>query len=625
MKFKLTCEQKLAARTTAARVAVIAGPGTGKTSVIEQRVFHLLKKGVQAKRIVVLAFSKSVAAELGIRFALAKSAPVHASTIHSFALHLLSEGHRKFDPAGAKALLKRTLEEAPDFGIEYTELESILTYSANALVDVRQAIDRQFERWNPYAPNILSIADTYAAQKRSLGILDYNDLIVQATQVLAETDAAKYRLRYAHIVVDEFQDLSPAQRRLVEAIVAASRNCHIFVVGDPAQSIYQFRGVSGDWLAGTPKSWADAKVYRLTKNHRSTEELVKLSSAVEESFGLRRHLTSFKSTHGIRPKLKEFLTQKQEAMAIARKIQKLIELGKPPDQIAVLARHAYDLRGIRQAAQELGLPYEWTPPDGLLDHDHVVDVMAIVRIGSGVNCVASLTRALRLYPGVSSGQAREISRAVLECCSRKAMRRMLRQLSPKECRKFFLLRKCLREASLRDTPLSEKISRIAFLISPLMTKKYRRGWSAMAADFQDLSNFATGCTFKQLQMRLEVRELSSAPNAGKKRAVMFSTIHAAKGLEWDTVFVVGLNDGALPSRRAMGPEQQEEEQRIFFVAITRAKNRLYLTRSIRSFGQSTKLSRFLREKAVSNALDYLRYQPIRRVAPCRNRRKAISI
>lgn len=611
---KPTKEQRAAIQTEERRVAVIAGPGTGKTTVILERIRHLMKKNrVPGREIAVLTFGKRAAGE--IRARLLKRGinlpEVCVTTLHSFAYELLKGkvtiGKFKFGERGgpyeAKSLLRKLKDQYPHLQSTDVELFArLISYSRNSGQGISRSIERQYEILAHLEENILRLSAEYSVEKINEGIWDHDDLIFMATnQLKARLKTAK-RLKLLHIIVDEYQDVNVAQRKMLAALVhACHSSCSLFVVGDPAQTIFSFNGVDPQWRARFKADWTGSKDFPLTLNQRSTQRILNLAMAIEKPLNLNRVLKSSMKKSGLMPGLKEFPSQKQEAVGVIAKIGHLIASGTKPNQIAVLARHRYDLHAIQKEAAKQGIEVEFNSHDALVEQDHVQDVLAIFRLAKDKGNQEAFLRCMALAPGLGTSNIKGLWRQTRRSHSSRDFWTTILLHIPAGTEGIVALRKGIRTAADENTPLAKRLEEVCKLVRPLLLKKYRRSWIHMLNDFRVLAGLAGNSTLTILMQKLEVQTDSIASSNQVPEKTTFSTMHGAKGREWKIVFLIGLNNGTLPTKLAYSDEQKLEERRVLFVAITRAKRRLYITRF--KHGQRLRsISCFLTESAASVAL-----------------------
>ncbi len=619
-RFKLTSEQRRAARTQERYVALIAGPGTGKTRVIVERVRYLTNKlSVAPEAIVALAFGTKAAGELKSRLrANGTIAGVIPQTIHSFAYGLLYPALEPFEhrvePVKAYKLLGTVLEMNADLPIEPRHVRQIISFARNSGLGIEAAVEQRFGRYCAYIEKIMTIAALYARAKEREKVWDYDDLIEKATVHLRSLVKQGKFLPYEHVIVDEYHDVNVAQRNLINALVnavpALKRN--MFVVGDPAQTINSFAGVDPKWLSQFYADWNGVERLQLSLNHRSTQEILNLVVAVEKPLDLSRKLKSSKARRGVAPVLKEFLTQKHEAVGIINRIQSMVGKGHRPQDIAILARHGHEQNIVRRIAEDRGIPVLVSSHENLLDSEHVQDVLAVFQLHQNCQDRDAFMRCFMLFPGMRRLTAAKLIAKLSESHSTSQLLRKLARNKLSEFGHLAALVGCLRIVRAGDKTLTEKLDAVTTLLKPLIVKKYHRGWNTISNDFRRLKVLAEGLSFKQLQNELELQKATHRSEVDlNDSCIVLSTIHAAKGLEWKSVFVLGLNEGLIPSDKAMGKEQLEEERRILFVALSRAKKRLYMTRFLFAYGRQTSLSRFLRDKAVESSFKRI---PVKKAA-----------
>lgn len=617
-ELKLTARQNQVVKTKKRHVAVIAGPGTGKTRVITERVKHLAQQeGIEPHRILVVVYGRQAAQVIKERLVKAMVSGVKVSTLHAFAYNQLfgdrDESEITSDkPAEAKKLLGRLKDEVAEHTIPMKDLIQILSYASNSGKSVSSTIDDRYEHWSYLKVQIETLERKYTSEKVRLDFWDFNDLIIDATAHLRSLSARGQYLDLIHIIVDEYQDVNVAQRQMIAALMNAIRpkNRNLFVVGDPAQTINSYTGVDTDGFSQFMTNWPNAQQYKLTLNHRSTEQILRLASAIEKPLKLGRTLKSSRHKAGFKPILREFGTRKNEAEGIALKIKSLIKEGHRARDIAVLARTHYDLQLIHKEAEKLSIPVLTSSDDKWLDGEHVLDVLAVFALYDNCQDSDALFRCLRLYQGITQVSAEHLVKNFIGAQSASILIKLIAEHAPKGFKKFWTLQECLKIVGDDSVALDERIGQVVQRLKPLITKKYGRGWSTMLVDFKRLGVLAEeNRSYAELKTACEVVNSNVVDElCNAEDAVAMLTFHASKGSEWKIGFLAGLNDGSIPSNRAYGREQLLEERRIFFVGVTRVKQRLYMTRYRVDFGRKMSLSRFIRDKAVMTAIKRLPYR-----------------
>mgnify|MGYP001474732277 CR=1 FL=1 len=569
-------QQRAAVVAPRGPVCILAGAGTGKTRTITRRIAHLVTTGhVRGDQVLAVTFTSRAAGELrmrlaGLGVAEAGTGPVQARTFHSAALRnlsyfwprvygeepwqLLDGQFRAVAQAVRRVGLDPSTETIRDVLTEIGWAKSSLltpdTYAEHAL-----ALGRDLP---VPAPEVARAFRAYEDLKVSgpVRLLDFDDLLGHMSDLMEEVPAVaeEFRDRYRCFVVDEFQDVTPAQQRLLNAWLGTRDD--LTVVGDVNQTIYSFAGAEPDFLLGFADRYPGATVVRLESDYRSTPQVVDLANAVIGA-GAGRFRTAGLTLRGMRPPgprpvLVEHPDEDAEAAAVAGAVADLVHAGTDPGEIAVLYRVNAQSERIEAALDEVGIGYRLRGGEGFFDRPVVRRAMSAID---------------RLVDGTDEDRAR----AVAEITDPTEIVRVLRTaLEP-----LGLTAAEPSGAQARETWNS--LNSLMGLAEELATTVSRPGLLPVIAG---------------------IRERAAARHAPDERGVTLASLHAAKGLEWDAVFLIGVHEGSLPISHAVnsGPEAIEEERRLLYVGITRAREHLSLTwsRSRRAGGRATRRpSRFL--------------------------------
>ena len=514
-------EQRKVALATRGPVCVIAGAGTGKTRAITHRIAYASAIGVMdPQRVLAITFTARAAGEMRSRLRNLGFPGVNARTIHSAALkQLLYFWTSVFGGQSPELLTSKT--PFINSAVERAEIK-LPTNNREALRDIASEIE--WAKVNQIAPEDLlatartvrsrigidQIAKIYAAYeslKKQERVLDFEDLLLLTTAMIENEPQVRERIhdQYRYFTVDEYQDISPLQQRLIDAWLGTRKD--ICVVGDPAQTIYSFAGATPSFLLNFTKRFPEAEVIRLTTGYRSTPEIIFTANAILRSNQLGSELSPI-NEHGARPELTEFKTDGQEAVGITNQITELISTGIAPESIAVLARTNAQLNLFEKTFKEAGLPYQIRSNDRFFDRPEIREFIRDIRQAS-------------VIPDTEISWLEELRGIAQPYLSGAAM---------------------------------DGIGAIIHLAREL--------------DGDDRFQPKTLRNFLQ-----ELEDRAQQNNPPQMPVTTLATLHAAKGLEWERVFVVGVSDGYLPFPDA----PVDEELRLFYVGITRAKAHLHLS------------------------------------------------
>ena len=551
-------EQQEVARSTKGPVCVLAGAGTGKTRAVAHRIGYAVATGVvRPDRVLAVTFTTKAAGELRGRLRLLGSIAVpdagleqvQARTFHSAALRQLTH----FWPAtvggpppvvmDSKVGLLAEAARRLRLRLELAELRDAAAEiewakATQVRPDDYPAAAAKAERLVPLpADRIAGLYASYEELRRERNLVDFESVLELTAAILAghSPAAAAVRDRYRYFVVDEYQDVNPLQKLLLDQW-AGDRD-DICVVGDPRQTIYSFTGATPAYLAGFPHQYPGATVIRLVRNYRSTPQVVALANRVFATPG--QPLVAQRPA-GPAPHVTEYGDEPDEAANVARQAADLIAAGTPPGQIAVLVRTNAMTRGYEEALAAAGVRFQLRGTERFFDRAEVKQAVTLLRVAAR-----------------SVGPDEDPAAAV---------------------------RPVLTGLGLTGDP-------------PAGRGKARERWETLDALAQLAADFfasAPRATLGDLAAELAQRSVSGhEPETG---GVTLASLHAAKGLEWDVVFLPGLVDGIVPIVYATSPEAIDEERRLLYVGITRARDRLFLSWSLaRSPGnrRARKPSRFL--------------------------------
>ena len=517
-------EQRKVALATRGPVCVIAGAGTGKTRAITHRIAYAAAIGVMdPQRVMAITFTSRAAGEMRTRLRLLGYPGVNARTIHSAALKQLLY----FWPSVFGGQSPELLTSKTPFISASVERAGIKLPANNrdALRDI--ATEIEWAKVNQIAPedflatqrqvrsrvnieDIAKIYEAYESLKKQERTLDFEDLLLLTTAMIENEPQVREKIhdQYRYFTVDEYQDISPLQQRLIDAWLG-KRN-EICVVGDPAQTIYTFAGATPSYLLGFTNRFPEAEVIRLTTGYRSTPEILFTANALLRSNRLGQELAPI-NEHGNQPVLTEYKTDGQEAVGITNQITELISQGEKPENIAILARTNAQLLTIQKVFKEAELPYQVRSNDRFFDRPEIREFIRDIRQASvipnpDINWVEELRGLAQPYLTDATAVAIDGVGALIH---------LARELDSDD----------------RFTP-------------------------------KTLRNFLS-----------EIEDRAQQNNPPQMPVTTLATLHAAKGLEWERVFIIGVGEGYLPYPDAV----EDEELRLFYVGITRARAHLHLS------------------------------------------------
>ncbi|MCM0678193.1 ATP-dependent DNA helicase UvrD2 [Micromonospora phytophila] len=591
-------EQRSAVTAPAGPVCILAGAGTGKTRAVTSRIAHRALSGeISARHVLAVTFTARAAAEMRSRLTVLGVQGVQARTFHAAALRqvryfaprllqgrampeLLDSKVRLVTLAAAKVGLRTDRAAARDLAGEIEWAKSSLVEPAEYVVAAAKAL-----RDTSHEP--AKVADVFAAYerlKRSNGVIDFEDMLRAAVWGIEEHRdvAEQVRAQYRHFVVDEYQDVNPLQQRLLEAWLGGRDD--LTVVGDASQTIYSFTGATSSYLVDFPRRHRGATVVRLVRDYRSTPQVVGLANAViSQARGaearLRLELVGQRPP-GAEPELRIFTDEPAEANAVATRCRALVDAGTPAREIAVLFRTNAQSEAYEKALTEAQVPYVVQGAERFFERTEVRQAMVALRA------------ATRSIPGETP-----LRTAVVEALSAVGWAPDAPPAGGAVRERWEALAALVQLAEeYAATPEVVPISPAASVERP-----------ATLADFND-----------------ELARRATQQHVPTVDGVTLASLHSAKGLEWDAVFLVGLSEGTLPTTYARTAEQVEEERRLLYVGITRAREWLWLSyASARSpGGRARRPSRFLPQLDRSGGAERAGPGPARK--PERRRTQIVS-
>jgi len=615
--------QQLAAVTAGDGPAlVIAGAGSGKTRTLVYRVAYLIDRGIDPATILLLTFTRKAAQEMLKRSGLligARSERVCGGTFHSVANLLLRRYGRPIGLEAGFTILDRGDAEdlinllRAQLGLSEKDkrfprkgtLADIFSKCENTLQSLEDVVLDEFIHFSEHLEEVAKLKRAYDSVKRQRQLLDYDDLLVKLRQLLSEDETVCRTVsqHYRYIQVDEYQDTNRLQADLIRKLAATHDN--VMVVGDDSQSIYAFRGATFRNIMEFPTLFPGATVYKLEENYRSTQPILNLANEIIQGAAEKysKHLFTRK-LDGPLPVLVQAGGEHAQSRFIAQKILELREEGVPLDEIAVLFRSSFHSFDLEIELSRRDLPFVKRGGFKLIETAHVKDLLAHLRVLDNPLDAVSWNRVLLLVEGVGPRKAQDLIASFL-----KADRPLdvLRQVSGRSALGLKDLARMLEETAPVSTMTpAEQVNEAYGYYLPILKELYD-DYPKRIRDLEHLYTIAEGYSkldefLSDLALEPPDESVVGVEASGRDdERLVLSTIHSAKGLEWQCVFVIWVVDGRFPSAYSfMTEEELEEERRLFYVAVTRAKRHLYLTYPINVYDKSTgvvlsKPSRFLDE------------------------------
>ncbi len=574
---------------------ILAGAGSGKTRVLIYRLAYLIDKGASPENILLVTFTNKAAKEMITRAESLLSRNLSGMWIGTFhhigniilrkeaKLLGFSPNFTIIDREDAKDLAQNCLEELnlSKQGKLFPKKDLILNVSSkstNSLKDIEDVISESYSHIEEYTQPIKRVLKKYQKKKKEANLMDFDDLLFFWLEVMKkESIREKYSRQFNHILIDEYQDTNRLQFEILKKLSSASQN--ILAVGDDAQSIYSFRSAEIKNVLNFPQTFKDTKIFKLEINYRSTPEILDLANAVinNNKKQFPKHLRTIKKNHSLPVLIKADDTYKQ-ASFIARQITKLYQEGIPLQKISVLFRSRYLALELEVELMQRSIPYIIRGGIRFFEQAHIKDVLSYLKIIVNPKDEISFKRALSLYPGIGRSYAYRIwEKSVKENLPQEEILKSLPKKAKEGTGQFSLLL-----ASIKDEPRPEKaLNKVIKKYADYCYLNFDNPEERIA-DLEELSKMAkSSSSIRNLLENLSAfeefkGEAAVSPEA-KEGSVVLSTIHQAKGLEWQAVFILGCSEYDFPHPKALNSQEQlEEERRLFYVAITRAKKYLYM-------------------------------------------------
>ncbi len=611
-KAELNEQQHAAVTAPPGQTLVIAGAGSGKTRTLTYRVAWLLDNGVLPEQILLLTFTNKAAREMLERVNLlveADTSRLWGGTFHSIGNKFLrwnSErlGYRKgfsiMDREDQKDLLETVVANSgiDTTGFRFPKAEvlgDIFSMADNTCLPVEEIILTKYPYFDKIVEPISKIRKLYQDKKVETNCMDFDDLLTQSVRLLKEHPdlLERYQRQFEFVLVDEYQDTNKLQCEFIEMLTGPDGN--LMVVGDDAQSIYSWRGADVTNILNFHEHWPKARVFKIEVNYRSVPEVLNLANA---SIGnnraqIRKNLQSCREEKGMLPALVPLDNGSAQASFVAQRILELQDEGVELNEMAVLYRAHFHSMELQMELTSRGIPFQVTSGLRFFEQAHVKDVASFMKFAINRRDEVSFMRMVKLIPGVGGASATKLwmnwlqtEAANAEVMTGKFSDLLIPMSVPKKARESwdqfaYTLDELIVEGKPATPP--EMIRSIyEGVYEDYMRAKFKNA-EQRQQDLEQLSNYSSRFT-DPLEFLSQLSLLSGVDTENKpdpqqdKDAVTLTTAHQAKGLEWHTVFAIWLADGMFPHARAVEESDLgvEEERRLFYVTVTRAKDELYL-------------------------------------------------
>ena len=627
----LNNRQLEAIKTLDGPMLVLAGAGSGKTKVLTTKVAYLLEsRDISPKNILAITFTNKAAKEMKDRiFSLIgrEAFLIQISTFHSFGLKILKENYDLLgytsnftilDASDSETVIKKIMK---DYDIDsskynYRAIKSSISSNKNEMVSVEEY--RKFV-YNDYDEVVLKVYEEYEKELQRSNAIDFDDLLILPLKLFSEHKEVlqKYQEQYKYVFIDEYQDTNKPQYILSKLISAKYKN--ITVVGDNDQAIFTWRGADYKNILNFEKDYEDAKVVILDENYRSTKTILKAANNVIKNNKLRKEKNLWtENEDGNKITYYKAFDEKDESFYVIKEIKKLLDDGVNPNDICVLYRANAQSRGIEDAFLENNISYRIVGSFAFYQRKEIKDLLSYLKLIHNEKDDVSLLRVIN-YPkrGIGTKTIEELTMVsnqkncslydAIESGKELEFKNIIEELK-KESEKMSLtefIDLVLDKTGIRESLKSEKTLEADIRLENLEEFK------SITRTVEEVDGIASLGDF--------LDEISLVTDASEKQEdgndkVTLMTMHAVKGLEFDYVFVIGVEEGLFPHLNSMNSaDELEEERRLCYVAITRARKKLYIinARSRLLYGKisSNVPSRFIAEIG-DDLLDQEKKEPI---------------
>lgn len=614
---------------------VVAGAGTGKTRTITYRVAYLIEQGVSPQKILLATFTNRAAREMLRRVEnLTGSQNVHkvwGGTFHRIAnlilrRHAASIGfdsnYSILDAEDARDFINVCIDEA---GIDTKAkrfpkpevVQDIISYANNTDRPIEDVVINRYPYFEPLTQQIKRVDFIYMERKRQRNVMDYDDLLLNWKRLLVEKPdiAAVYAEQFEHILVDEYQDTNKLQAEIIDLLAVRHRN--VMVVGDDAQSIFAWRGAEFTNIYEFPKRYPEAEIYKLETNYRSTPEILGLANT---SIACNRKqfpkvLQAVKKSKGFSPALIPCRDVEQQSAFIASRILELRDEGTSLEEIGVLYRSHYHSLELQLELTRRNIPYRIQSGVRFFEQAHIKDVVSYLRIIVNPRDELAWKRILKMIPSVGTATANKIyeslalsvapasagasneknthqlTQALLTVGTHQSQSHFSPPIRNKSAWQTFVQ---LIESLVKDETRNNPARQIELILTNGYEQHLQETYENAESRLEDLRQLALYATrYDSTESFLSELALISTERFGAPQVVVgedvvsggeedelltLTSVHQAKGLEWKVVFLIWAAEGKFPSPRSLREiDSEEEERRLWYVALTRAKDELYLT------------------------------------------------
>lgn len=598
---ELNTQQREAVFHESGPALVIAGAGSGKTRTLVYRVARLVEQGIEPQKIVLLTFTRRAAREMLVRasrlLADGKTEGVEGGTFHSFAntiLHRYGSGlavPRDFsilDRADNDDLIQHL---RVDLGFakkgrrfpQKSTIGELFSKESNTRTPLSELLEAEYPQFLQDFDDLTRLQTAWRTYKQDHHLLDYDDLLLALGSLLAEHPHVRLRAQelFRHVLVDEYQDTNILQADILRNLVKPGGN--IMAVGDDAQSIYSFRGAHFRNIMDFPQQFPGAKIFKIEQNYRSTQEILDAANEVIRRSAEGYTKVLFTEKRGrVKPQLVVCPDDHAQSVFVAGRIVELREAGVPLERIAVLFRSSFHSFDLEAELAHRNIPFVKYGGFKLMETAHIKDLLAHMKLLLNPRDIVAAQRMFRLLEGIGPVAAHALGQAV--AAAGNVVAALNDGALPEQyAAKTKALASVFRELKNTGAP-HEQVSLLCNYLEPVVARVYRDDYRKRFRDLAHLAHIAR--RFRSAERFVQDMALSSPDDSiaraegveNEEEPLVLSTVHSAKGLEWHAVFILSALDGFFPADYSFkAKEEVEEERRLLYVAMTRAKEELYVS------------------------------------------------
>jgi DNA helicase-2/ATP-dependent DNA helicase PcrA len=594
---ELNAEQLAVVEHPGGPMLVLAGAGTGKTRTLTYRVARLIDDGAAPSEVLLLTFTNKAAREMMRRAETLIGQDMRgltggtfhhvANTIlkrhapllgygENFLIHDRSDTHDLFSVCITEINRKDKLLPAPKV------LADVYSFMKNTMRELKDVLEFKSPANLPMEKELAHVFDVYDDKKLRLNIMDFDDLLLNLRKLLMEHETVReaYASRFRHVLVDEYQDTNALQGAIVDLLSGVHGN--LMVVGDDAQSIFSFRGAHFENIMNFTKRHADAAVFKLTTNYRSTPQVLALANSII-SLNVKQYEKELRAVlpEGELPRVVKSMDVFEQASFIADAVIEDVNDGGDLSELAVLYRSHYQSLELQMELQKRRVPYEVRSGLKFFEQAHIKDILAYLRLKVNPGDELSWKRILKMLPKVGNVTADKLWRALAQSGDPLDEIFNIHALIPKKSEEHYL-------GLLKTIDGVKNAPSAAPAINSIVENGYERyvyltykNPESRLEDVEQMASYSdrydsVESFVNDLSLQSSAAEYTEAGQDDEGAALVLSSVHQAKGLEWRKVFIIGLNEGQFPPARVFKADDIEEERRIFYVAVTRARQEVVL-------------------------------------------------